>query len=321
VLILQLKSALRPEDLNSITRIIKDTQVAQNYKIKGHEFQHLDSIIRNSSTSERRDMAVNFCARNEIEYLTYHVPIVLDGSNIWDEKSGKKIKESIVETADEAELVYSKAGLGNKVVIVTHLTNFIAANELPLSLQERSKKMDDTEQAFTQLFNDELIGRTNCIIAVENTLPVSHGPYTIAGPFQPKELARFAKQGVMTVLDFSHYQIYANYMKDGKGDAYDDFDKKSFGTPPGWSEVIQTLADSLIQLHINDAKGSGIEGEGLPLGTGEIPITEILMDIGAKISRDIRGTIEITDGHFGDNKLQRDGINWLLERVPRKILG
>ena len=111
MILLQLKAAHRKSDLDSISTIIRDIQKARSYKIRGHEIQQLPTIMNDTSMNDRTDLIIDFCARNEIEYLTYHSPIFRNGENIWEEKWKREITESILRTVEEAEMVHSKAGL------------------------------------------------------------------------------------------------------------------------------------------------------------------------------------------------------------------
>lgn len=79
------------------------------------------------------------------------------------------------------------------------------------------------------------------------------------------------------------------------------------------------LSKSLVQLHINDARGSDTAGEGLPLGEGEIPIVDILESITSTVDRRIRGTIEIKNGHLNNNHLQLEAADWLLARLSTGV--
>lgn len=124
MIILQLKSAHRKSDFDRISTIFKEIQQVRSYKIRGHEIQHLASITNNTSINERAHLVIDFCAKNEIEYLTYHSPIFLNGEHLWEEKWKSEITKSIMRTVEEAEIVHSKAGLRDKVIVIVHLTNY-----------------------------------------------------------------------------------------------------------------------------------------------------------------------------------------------------
>ena len=98
----------------------------------------------------------------------------------------------------------------------------------------------------------------------------------------------------------------------------------------------------MVQLHINDGKGTDYPGEGLPPNEGEIFIKEVLQYInygnynnnyinGAqnastslrnhpkqeeiRNNRPIGGTIELREGHLYNGELQRRAAEWLLANV------
>lgn len=322
MIILQLKSTQRKADLESISNIIREIRQARSYKIKGHEIQQLTTVMKGASMKDRGQLVIDFCAENEIEYLTYHSPIFLNGENIWDERWKLEIAKSILLTAEEVEMVHSKAGFSNKVIVIVHLTNYAPIAELPLTANERDKMFEDTAREFTNLYLEELSERKDCEIAVENAPPVSHGSYKIVGPFHPLEISRFEEYGIGSVLDFAHYSMFLKYLQSGReiywGNAYSDAEALH-RTAPEWPEAIRMLSKSLVQLHINDAKGSDTAGEGLPLGEGEIPIVDILESITSTVDRRIRGTIEIKNGHLNNNRLQLEAADWLLARLSTGV--
>ena len=278
--------------------------------------------MNDASMKERAELVIDFCAKNEIEYLTYHSPIFLNGENLWDERWKGEITKSILLTVEEAEMVYSNAGLRNKVIVIVHLTNYAPMAKLPITPQQRNRMFKDTVREFTNLYLEELSERKYCQIAVENAPPVSHGFYKIVGPFHPLEISKFEEYGIGSVLDFAHYSMFSKYLKSGReiywGDAYSDAEALH-RTAPEWPEAIRMLSKSLVQLHINDARGSDTAGEGLPLGEGEIPIVDILESITSTVDRRIRGTIEIKNGHLNNNRLQLEAADWLLARLSTGV--
>jgi hypothetical protein len=130
----------------------------------------------------------------------------------------------------------------------------------------------------------------------------------------PLELIEYSKHGINTTLDLSHYQLYSNCLLYDKDNLIGNLDKELYGYAPSWKECLRILGDSLVQVHINDAKGIGESGEGLPLKEGEIPIVDILNNI-SSLDKTIQGTIEITEGHLHNEKLQKQGADWLLTNI------
>ena len=88
-------------------------------------------------------------------------------------------------------------------------------------------------------------------------------------------------------------------------------DREIYASAPSWNECIRILGNSLVQLHINDAKGFDGSGEGLRLKMGEIPIIDILNIVNSS-GRVIQGTIEVSNGHLYKGRLQTEAAEWLL---------
>ncbi|MGI0020996.1 MAG: hypothetical protein ACREAY_11055 [Nitrososphaera sp.] len=310
---LQLKSAQDPAALDNISRIIKVIYDEYGYLIRGHEIHQLSGLMRKTSLAERVEMVSRFCTKNEMECLTYHAPILGAGDNIWDDKRREKVKESIRVTAREAEAVCKEAGL-QKPIVVFHLTSYVPLQELPATWEEKSGLLERAGQEFLAFHKEEL--ENSCTFAVENTYPRYKADSANTGPFHPLELVRLAKHGVATTLDLAHYQLYSNYVKYGQGNLVGDLDRRHYGLAPGWLECVEILGDSLVQLHISDARGMDIQGEALPLGEGEIPVAKVLEIINSA-GRTVRGTLELGGGHLDGARLQLEGARWLLKNVPK----
>jgi hypothetical protein len=91
-LILQLKSVQTRDALDFISNIIKSIRQKFDYKIKGHEIHEISRNMEKIPLSDRVNLVSSFCARNELEYLTYHAPIIK--ANIYDKKENQKIINS-----------------------------------------------------------------------------------------------------------------------------------------------------------------------------------------------------------------------------------
>ena len=129
----------------------------------------------------------------------------------------------------------------------------------------------------------------------------------------------YYKYGINTTLDLAHYQIYSNCLLYDKRNLIGNLDRELYGYAPSWKECIRILGNSLVQVHISDAKGTSYRGEGLPLKYGEIPIVDILNDI-SSLNKTISGTIELTEGHLHKEKLQKKSADWLLRNI-RNVFG
>ena len=84
MIILQLKSVQEKDALANISSIMSYIYEKYGYVIKAHEIQQLQSNIDKTGTAERVNIVSSFCAKNEIDYLTYHIPIIKQ--NIYDDK-------------------------------------------------------------------------------------------------------------------------------------------------------------------------------------------------------------------------------------------
>jgi hypothetical protein len=312
---LQLKSTQRKEDLEDISKIINNIERQHGYKIKGHEIQQLARLMKSTTLAERAEMVAKFCSKSEIEYLSYHTTIFENGENIFDEKWGWVIKDSILQSIEEADVVRHQSGIKNDVVIVFHMTSYVPRDMLPITKDQKLALQSKTKDAFSAFFEKEGIAkRKGIIMAVENSYQKYYPKDAIAGPFHPSDIVGLTDLGVKTVFDLSHYHLYSSYIRQGKGNMLGDLEREIHGNPPSWSECIKILSGSLVQLHISDAKGFDSSGEGLSLGQGEIPITEVLQDVHS-LNRIIRGTIELDNGHLNRSRPQSEAAKWLVKNA------
>jgi hypothetical protein len=152
-------------------------------------------------------------------------------------------------------------------------------------------------------------------LAAENGYPKYYEHHAIAGPYHPKDTDVLEGHGVRTVLDLSHYHIYSSYIRQGMGNQLGDLDREIHGPePPSWDACIALLSKSLIQLHISDAIGFDEKYEGLPIGEGEIPVKQVLYNVDA-LGKQVRGTIELADGHLNHGSGQLESARWLLRNA------
>lgn len=319
-ILLQLKSAHKEQDLRDISDIIQVIKSQSGYRIRGHEVQQLSSITRNTTLAERVEMVSDFCSKNEIEYLTYHTQIFQNGENIWDEKWRRTIEESILHTIEEAEEVCRKSDIKNDAVIVFHLTSYVPRDDLPITKERKLGLQSKWEEAFLGFYEKEGIGkRKGIMMALENGFPKYYQKFATAGPFHPRDIITLQKHGIDTVLDLSHYQLYANYLRRGNGNLLGDLDREIRGVePPSWRECIEILSSSLVQLHISDAKGFDPIGEGLSLGQGEVPIKQVLQMVHS-LKRIVRGTIELNNGHLNHSRSQLEAARWILDNTKEVL--
>jgi hypothetical protein len=350
LIILQLKSTQNESAFLDLSEIISYLDNEHGYKIRGHEIHQIQKNIEKLTLRQRADLVSSFCSKNDIEYLTYHVPTSRnEGQSISDERSFEKASNAIITTIKEAERVYEECRLENKVIIVYHLPSVISFDEIPyLNRDLKFKILDNAERCFLEFYqrNNNDITRS-CTLTLENAFPkyfMDNSYYASINMYHPLEMIRLRKYGIKVTFDLSHYIIYSNYILCGKGNQVGDLDRQIYGsTAPSWNECIDLLGSSLVQLHINDGKGTDYPGEGLPPNEGEIPIKEVLQYInygnynnnnsinGAqnastslrnhpkqeeiRNNRPIGGTIELREGHLYNGELQRRAAEWLLANV------
>jgi hypothetical protein len=118
---MQLKSAQNESALSDVGKIISHVDRKWRYKIKGHEIHQTRTNMERLTLRERANLVSGFCSKNDIEYLTYHVPVPRnEGLSLSDERSLEKTNNSILTTISEADIVYKQSGLRNNVTITYH---------------------------------------------------------------------------------------------------------------------------------------------------------------------------------------------------------
>lgn len=333
MIILQLKSAYNQSDLLNIEEIYSYIINEYQFKIRGHEIHQSLQDLKKLSLMQRANLVSKFCSKNDIEYLTLHVPISRNERLFLssEDLSYEKANHLILDTVEEAEIIYRECGFKNKVVLVYHLPSIISCDkilylnkELKFGILESAERhLVDFCRQYKDYFN------SFAILTVENVFPkyfqsTEAGNYATVNMFHPAEMIRLRRYGIKVTFDLSHYNIYSNYLSREKENNVAEVDRQIYGSiAPSWYDCIDLLGDSLIQLHISDSKGTDASGEGLMLSEGEIPILEILRYI--KYSSHwnterthVRATIELKDGHLYHGKLQRKAVEWLLSN-PQNI--
>ena len=177
MIVLQLKSSHDQQTLESISYVIKHINTKFNYKIKGHEIHQISAQMEKTTLVERAKIISSFCAKNEIEYLTYHTPIIKE--NIYDIKWCSKIVDSLLDTIRESEKVASDASISNKPIIVFHLTSYVNTNEkeIPITKEIKYEAFDRSRLVFYESFlknSDSLLQDQYYILAIENSYPSFH---------------------------------------------------------------------------------------------------------------------------------------------------
>lgn len=320
MIILQLKSSQEVGALKSISHIIKSLRKKFDYRVRGHEIHQMLINMKKTSLTERVKDVSAFSAKNEIEYLTYHAPIIK--KNIFDRKWNQIIVDSIYDTMRESERVIAEVDM-KRVTIIFHLTNYIHrynSDNTQVTKETKFDLLNISSRAFLQSFVDNTdyspntLSRELSFMAIENSYPKYYLDYAAINLFHPTELVEFERYNIKTALDLAHYQLYSNYLTYGKGNFVGDIEREIYSRAPAWEECVAILANSLVQLHISDAAGFSSSGEGLRLKKGEIPITSILKNVNS-LGRTIQGTIELKKGHLHEGLFQMEAANWLLTNV------
>jgi hypothetical protein len=335
LLILQLKSTQDESAFSDLNKILLQIKDEFGYKIRGHEVHQTKRNMDRLSLKERALMVSNFCSKNEIEYLTYHVPVFRnEGQGLIDERTDKQADDSILATLNEAEMVFDEAGIEDKVAIVHHLPSVIGSDEIPhLNSYQKFQILENAERHLLDFYRrNSNYFSSFAIFTLENVFPkyfTTTENYATINMFHPIEMIRLREHGIGVTFDLSHYNIYSNYLTYGKGNLVGDLDRQIYGPrAPSWNECIDLFGNSLSQLHISGGKGADSSGEGLILTDGEIPVIAILTYIkyrnisngqvgyarthNARDDRVIRATIELKEGHLYGGKLQRTAVEWLL---------
>lgn len=273
------------------------------------------------SLRQRALLVSDFCSKNDIEYLTYHVPVPRnEGRSLSDARSHKIASDLILATIMEAKMVHEECRFENKIVIVHHLPSVISLDEIPyLNKEHKFKILENAEKNLLDFYmrNSEYFG-SFCTLTLENVFPkyfTNGNNYATANMFHPLEMIRLRNYGIKLTFDFSHYNIYSNYLSYGKDNLVGDLDRQIYGmNAPSWNECIDLFADSLIQLHINNGKGTDFSGEGMNLLEGEIPIIAILryIEYGRREGGVVQATVELKEGHLYNGKHQAGAAEWLL---------
>ncbi|MGH9988310.1 MAG: hypothetical protein ACRD8W_30620, partial [Nitrososphaeraceae archaeon] len=289
MIILQLKSAHNESDIGDIEDIRSFIYEKYGYKIRGHEIHQSLEGLRKLSLNQSASLVTRFCSKNDIEYLTLHVPIPRNERGyLHNELSYEIANDSILATIREAEIIYRECGFKNKVVIVYHLQSVISVDQIPsLNIELKFRILEKAERNlidFCLRYKDYF--NSFAILTLENVFPkyfqnADDGNYATVNMFHPAEMIRLKKYGIMVTFDLSHYNIYSNHLSYEKNSNVAEIDRRIYGlTAPSWNDCLDLLGDSLAQLHINDGRGIGVSGEGLMLSEGEIPLTDILRYFG-----------------------------------------
>ncbi len=146
------------------------------------------------------------------------------------------------------------------------------------------------------------------------------GFYYSAIGMPPRDLVELAEAvpGLRVVLDTSHAQLYLNARRglDERVDRHDFTPLRRFvAEAPGVDSLesyLQTLGDLVVACHI--ANASGLLGEGLPYGEGDLDLDAVLPALAARARYLVTETLEVDPNHA---VLMRDAQARMLARLRR----
>jgi len=251
--------------------------------------------------------------KGKIDRLTFHQP--LGGPTDSWEQTVKVLKFDLAseandfalglarETIMEAIELGLRLGLEKTVYINFHVMGFV--RERDISLENKMRHLLRGEKALLQLktftevycFDSGFTknGQPQAILVHENSFIFHSNEVFALLSAHPKEITRLPWIGIN--IDFAHLQLAINYLNANPSSESAKIENKLY-PPLDWKTAIETVKDKLELLHLNDAKGWTLEGEGLEIGLGEIPYETIIPLICHSINKEVMGTIEIKTQHL-----------------------
>jgi hypothetical protein len=300
------KCNLRPESLKQFV------QLASSLDISAIEIHELFSIMRERPLIERVESAAAIM-KGKIDRLAFHQPLE-SPANSW-EQTVKVLKFDLAfednafalglarETIIEAITLGLRLGLEKTVCINFHLEGLVCNHDV--SLENKLRCLLRGEEALRQLrrFTEAYCfdsgftknGQPQAVLVHENTFSFRSNEVFALLSVHPEEITRLLGIGVN--IDFAHLQIAINYLNANPGSESAKIENKLY-PPLDWETTIETVKDRLELLHLNDAKGWTIEGEGLEIGLGEISYETIIPLICCSINKEVMGTIEVKTQHL-----------------------
>ncbi|MEM5814767.1 MAG: hypothetical protein QXD77_03035, partial [Candidatus Aenigmatarchaeota archaeon] len=252
--------------------------------------------------------------------LAYHYPIKTNRYTMEDAKkydiASSKDAEIIgltKETIKEAAMVGHALGL-DRVIVDAHLFGFVDSNPTEKARGEYLRT-GEANLLGLKKFADDCSATYGCKVALtrENN-PPDHGLLLGTLDFAPQDVVRTANKGIGVCLDFAHIGQLVNYYKRGKGELPGaDMSRNLYGdvTVRG---AVEITGEHLALVHINDAYGYMMEGEGVEVGFGNFPHKTAIPLICRKAGSVI-GTYEIKYGHTDPDAMLR------CDRKYRKLFG
>lgn len=291
--------------------------IAKQAGISGLEVQALLPLMESIPNAIKRgDIVLEECKNFQIKSLVYHYPFKYSMKNLEEAKKYDLASEEegliftlTEDTIKEAAYVGSELGL-SEVLICMHLFGFV--DKKNITKENRNKALQKSKWRLNDLKGcadsySDLFG-CNIILTRENNPPVislvSSEEINGVLDHDPRDTVLTVDNslendnGIYAAFDFAHFWQYMEYRKNGKGEypAVDFF--KEIYPNSDLEQIIKLITPHLKLIHMNDAIGYKVENEGLEIGKGTVPHSELIQLISKYLTQDIVGTYEIMTGHI-----------------------
>jgi len=296
----------------------KALKIAKKMNAQGLEVQELGRLMNNQSLEKRVNLIERYCKEYRITSIAYHFPLRLEWNNLEESKKSDFCSEDKIdilnftkETIEEAALVGNKLGIETEIPVDVHLFGFsdkINDEERQKNLERGEKKLIKLKEIADDFSHDFGLVKagTPLLRIVRENEPPEHGLVDGTVDFHPLDIARTAKYGIETNLDFAHIWQCLLYWKNGKGEFPGvDLSKKLYQACSSWESIIKILKPSLGLVHMNDALNYRKSTEGVEIGNGTLPHKEVIPLICRSLEKDIIGTYEIKYGHIDPESMLR----------------
>lgn len=297
-------------------------EIAKRANIFGLEIQALSQLIQNNPFEQRAKIITESLKNYPFSSLSYHYPIpssediqrltIEDLTRKYDltSENADLALRLTEETIKEAAFVGKELGIKTEIPIIVHLIGFVKKEQATMEEREKRLKLGTKRlielKKMTDSYSEEY--GLNLKIVRENNCPGDKEPLPLVLlDHHPEDIAKSSNLGIGTTLDFAHIWLVSLYYKNGRSEFPGvDLSKKLYPEEIDLNDIIDLLIPSLKVLHLNDAgdtnnvkSGYTKEFEGLEIGKGTFPHSEVIPLICESISQDIIGTYEIRDGHLG----------------------
>lgn len=233
---------------------------------------------------ERYKKLEEFCIKNDIEEIICHPPIISD-DRFLDKFDLANPKSKLREICMNCLYELSEMDFVEKTHLVVH-TLGMTTN---IGNEKKDELLSNTIDALKEM---KKISKS--LICIENN-PSDFQSFKMDGTLgmHPKEIEMIVeKTGIKACLDFAHFQIFYESMLNMEKNAIRE--KNRYGEI-SWDGAIEIYSKIIGGAHINDAKGTTVEYEGIEVGKGNVPFEKIIPKIAKK---EIFGTFEIINLHL-----------------------